>query len=122
MLGVRRRAILRVFPHRQHNNRRVYNIQVATIVNDVAMIFPQINAVVENQQANHQALVVEIEGKLTNRPVSILVDLGSNLSYISPQIVEACVLQKEKHKKTWMVQLATRTKRKVTEVIKVCQI
>jgi hypothetical protein len=70
---------------------------------------------------DHQASVVEIEGKLSNHSVSILIDPGSNLSYISPQIVEACVLQKEKHKKSWLVQLATWTKRKVTEVIKACQ-
>jgi hypothetical protein len=40
------------------------------------------------------------------------------LSYSSPHVFEACVLQKEKHKNSWMIQLATGTKRKVIEGIK----
>jgi hypothetical protein len=47
--------LLRGFPYRKHNSRRVYNIQEATIVNDVARSMPQIYAVLDNKQANHQA-------------------------------------------------------------------
>jgi hypothetical protein len=43
------------------------------------------------------------------------------LSYVSPQTVEKCKLQQVKHVKSWLVQLATGTKRKVTEVIPACQ-
>jgi hypothetical protein len=81
---------------------------------------PRIYEAMENQQEDHQAFVVELEGITSKQPVSILVDLGSNISYISPQVVEACALKRRKHAKTWLVQLATRTKRKVVEVIKAC--
>ena len=84
------------------------------------MTLPQIYAAIKNQQSNHQAFVVEMEGILVNRSISILIDPSSNLSYIAPQVVEACVLQKRKHTKSWLVQLATRTKRKVTKVIEAC--
>jgi hypothetical protein len=57
-----------------------------------------------------------MEGMISNHLVSILIDPGSNLSYVSPQTVEKCKLQQVKHAKSWLVQLATRTKRKVTEV------
>ena len=75
---------------------------------------PHIYAALDNNQADHQALVVEMEGMIANRLVSILIDLGSNLSYVSPQTVEKCKLQQVKHAKSWLVQLATRTKIKVT--------
>jgi hypothetical protein len=44
--------------------------------------------------------MVEIEGKIMQTPISILIDLGSSLSYISPANVEKCKLLKEKHKKS----------------------
>jgi len=56
------------------------------------MTLPQIYAAIKNQQSNHQAFVVEMEGILVNHPISILIDPSSNLSYIAPQVVEACVL------------------------------
>jgi hypothetical protein len=113
--------LLRDFPHRKQDNRRVYNIQEATTVNDVARSMPQIYAALDNRQVDHQASVVEMEGMISNHLVSILIDPGSNLSYVSPQTVEKCKLQQVKHAKSWLVQLATGTKRKVTEVIPACQ-
>jgi hypothetical protein len=113
--------LLRDCPHRKKNNGRVYNIQEDTTVNDVARNMPQIYASLDNRQADHQASVVEMEGMIANHLVSILNDLGSNLSYVSPQIVDKCKLQQVKHVKSWLVQVATETKRKVTEVIPTCQ-
>jgi hypothetical protein len=74
----------------------------------------------DNKQADHQALVVEMEGMITNHLVSILIDPGSNLIYIAPQAVDKCKLQPHKHAKPRLVQLATSTKRKVAEVIPAC--
>jgi hypothetical protein len=78
---------------------------------------PMIYVVVENRQENHQASVVEMEGIISKQLVSILIDPRSNFSYISPQVVEACSLHRRKHAKAWFLQLSTRTKRKVVEVI-----
>jgi hypothetical protein len=47
--------LLRDFPHRQQNSRRIYNVQEATTVNDVARSLPQIYAALDNKQADHQA-------------------------------------------------------------------
>jgi hypothetical protein len=112
--------LLRDCLHRKQNNGRVYNIQSYTIVNDVSRIIPQIYAALDNRQADHQDLVVKMEGTISNHPVSILIDHGSNLSYVSPQIVEKCKLQQFKHVKSWLVQLANGTKIKVIEVIPAC--
>jgi len=60
--------------------------------------------------------MVEMKGILIDQSVSILIEPGSNFSYIAPQIVEACVLQKIKYTKSWLVHLSTRDKRKVIGV------
>ena len=46
----------------------------------------------------------------------MLIDPRSTHSYVSPKVVESCSLGKVKHNKSWLVQLATRTKLKVSEV------
>jgi hypothetical protein len=80
--------LMRDFPHRKQNNRIIYNIQEATIVNDVARSIPQIYATLDNRQDDHQASMVDMEGMISNQPVSILIDHGSNMCYVSPQTVK----------------------------------
>ena len=53
--------------------------------------------------------MVEIEGKILNTSVSILIDPGACWSYVAPKIVDICKLGKVKHDKPWLVQLATGT-------------
>ena len=49
--------------------------------------------------------------------VSILIDPGSTHNYITPRVVEICAFKKVKHRKFWLVHLATGTKRNVSEVV-----
>ena len=49
-----------------------------------------------------------------------MIDIGSTHSYITPRGVEICAFKKVKHSKSWLVQLATGTKRKVCEVVEKC--
>jgi hypothetical protein len=88
----------------------VHNVQEAVIVNDMAQCNHKINASLENRQVDHQSTMVEIEGMINQKYVSILIDPGASLSYVSPIIVEDCKLNKVKHSKSWLVQLATGTK------------
>ena len=43
--------------------------------------------------------MVEVEGDIVEQTVSILIELGSTHSYITPGLVETCTLKKSKHKK-----------------------
>ena len=70
----------------------VNNVQEAQTVREVSRSMPIINVVLEDRQAEYQPTMVELEGKITNQPASILVDLGASLSYIGPKIVEKCCL------------------------------
>jgi hypothetical protein len=62
--------------------------------------------------------VIEVEGMINNQPFIILIDSGASHSYVDPRVVESLHLSRTKHEKSWLVQLATRTKRKVTELVK----
>ena len=64
--------------------------------------------------------MVEVAGKIFEKYVSILIDPGSTHSYITPRVVEICAFEKVKHRKYWLVQLATGTKRNVSEVVEKC--
>ena len=90
-----------------------YNIHEVELVGHVARAVPRIYAALEDRQADHQSTVVEVVGKIVEQSVSILIDPGSTHSYITPRVVEICAFKKVKHKKSWLVQLATGTKRKV---------
>ena len=64
---------------------------------------PKICTALENRQAEHETSMVEVEGRIKNQPISILIDPGTNLSYISPRIVDLCKLVLEKFDKSWLV-------------------
>jgi hypothetical protein len=65
---------------------------------------------------------VEVEGKVNNNHISILIDPGATLSYVTPGVFDSKKIKKVKHTKSWLVQLATRTKRKVTYFISDCEL
>ena len=64
--------------------------------------------------------MVEVEGMINQTPVTILIDPGASLSYIAPKMVEKCKLSVEKFENSWLVQLATSAKRKVTCFVNEC--
>ena len=103
MLGCREEHLLRDCPHWQQNSQRIYNIQETTTINDVARSVPQIYAALDNNEADHQASVAEIDGMISNHLLSVLIDPGSNLCYIAPKFVDKCKLQPQKHTKPWLV-------------------
>ena len=66
--------------------------------------------------------MIEVEGMINNHAFTILIDSGDIHSYVDPRVVESLQLSRSKHGKSWLVQLATRTKRKVTELVKSCPV
>ncbi len=51
--------------------------------------------------------------KLCDQVVSIFIEPGSRYSYVSLDLVDKCGLSKEVHVESWLVQLATSTKKRV---------
>ena len=81
-----------------------------------------INAALQNRQVEYQTSMVEVEGMINHTPITILIDPGASLSYIAPKMVEKCKLPVENFENSWLVQLATSAKRKVTFFVKECAI
>ena len=66
--------------------------------------------------------MVEVEGKINQIPISILIDPRASLSYISPNLVEKCKLSVENFARSWLVQLAIGAKKKVISFVKNCAV
>jgi hypothetical protein len=64
--------------------------------------------------------MIEVEGMINNHAFTILIDSKAIHSYIYPKVVEILQLPRCKHGKSWLVQLATRAKRKFVELVKSC--
>jgi hypothetical protein len=86
-------------------------------VGDVGRSLQRINETIDDQKYVHKSLVVEIESKIHDTQISILIDPEKTLSYITLKVVESNKLKRVKHAKSWFVQLATGTKRKVIDYI-----
>ena len=109
--------MLRNCLHQNGNVSQVHNIQGAETVGQVARTIPRFYAALNDRQADHQSTMVEVEGKIVEEFVSVLIDPRSSHIYITPRIVEIFSFKKLKHIKSWLVQIATGTKRKVSEVV-----
>jgi hypothetical protein len=62
--------------------------------------------------------MTEVEGKVANQHISILIDLGASHNYIALNLVEQFNLKKSKHEKSWLIQVAIGPKRKISEIAK----
>ena len=112
---------MNVYLNRKRNFSNVHTIPEEAIVGDVANEMTRINASLENRHDDHQESMVEIEGMIHNKPISILIDQGDILIYVSPSVVESCNLCLKKFEKSWLVQLATGTKIKVVSYVENCE-
>jgi hypothetical protein len=85
---------------------------------NVSMIY----AVLDNKQAEYQSPMNEVEGKINNQPIAILIDSRANHNYINSNNVEIFHLQRSRYNKSWLVHLSIGAKRKINELIKDCPI
>ena len=107
----------RNFPLENEIARPTYNIQESETVGQVARAVLRIYAALEDHQVDHQSTVVEVAGNIVEQSISIFIDPDSTHSYITPRVAETCAINKVKHNKSWLVQLATGTKGKISEVV-----
>jgi len=57
----------------------------------------------DKKYVNHRPSIIEMDGKLCDQVISILIDPGSNYSYVSLDLVDKCGLSKELHVESWLV-------------------
>ena len=68
---------------------------------DVGQSIPWIYATFDKSEVDHQASIIDMEGKLYDWVVSILIDPRSNYSYVNPDLVGKYGLYKEVHAEFW---------------------
>ena len=79
----------------------LHSVKKEETIKDVGKNMPKIYAYLENRQEDYQSHMIEVEGKIDNQPISILIDSGASHSYIDPNLVERFKLKKCKHEKSW---------------------
>ena len=109
-------------PHRGEKRRAVHNVKQDEIVEDMGRYVPRIYAALDNKQEEYQSHMIEVEGMINNQTIAILTDSGASHSYIEPKMVEILQLPRRKHGKSWLVQLAIGSRRKVNEMVNSCLI
>jgi hypothetical protein len=62
-----------------------------------------IYAYLDDRQAKYQSNMIEVEGKIINQPIAILIDSRANHCYIDPNIVDRLHLEKSKLGKASLV-------------------
>ena len=87
---------------------------------DISINVPRIYAALDNKKYEFQSHMIEVEGKINNQTISILIDCGASHSYIDTKMVERFHLPRRKFGKSWLVQLAKGAKGKINEMVKAC--
>ena len=65
----------------------------------------------DNKEADHHASIIEMDGKICDQVISILIDPRSNYNYVSLHLVDKSGLNKELREESWLVELTTGTKK-----------
>jgi hypothetical protein len=98
--------------------RAIHNVHQEKIVEDMGRRVLIIYVDLDNKQVEFQSHMIEFQGMIDNYALTILIDLGASHSYVDPKVVQRFQLPRIKHGKSWLVQLAIGTKRKVVELVK----
>jgi hypothetical protein len=77
----------------------VHSIQEATKFEYMGRIY----AALDDRQAEYQSNMIEVEGKIINQHVAILIDSGEIHSYFDPKIEDRLHLEKSKIGKSSLV-------------------
>ena len=100
--------------------RDFHNVQQVETMEDISRNIPRIYAALDNKQDEFQSHMMEVEGKINDQPIDILIDSGASHSYLDPKMVERFHLPRRNLGKYWLVQLATEHKRIINEMVKQC--
>jgi len=71
-----------------------HNIQEDDTMENVAIGMPRIYVALDHPQADNQSNMIEVEGMLNKKTISILVDSGASHNYIDLGLVERFHLER----------------------------
>jgi hypothetical protein len=106
------------FPQRGDKVRTAHSVQQFATVEDIGRNVRRIYVALDNKQAEFQSHMIEVEGKINEQPIAILIDSGASHSYLDPKMVERFQLSRSNLGKLGLLQLATEAKMKINEMAK----
>jgi hypothetical protein len=68
--------------------RTAHKIQEVETIDYMGGTMPRIYTALDNKKEQYRSPMIEIEGKIDNCPIVILIDVGASHSYINYNIVE----------------------------------
>jgi hypothetical protein len=83
--------------------KTAHSVQQAETVENMGKSVPKIYATLENRQDEFQSHIIEVEGKINNHPIYILIDSRAIRIYLDLNIVERVHFPRSKLGKPWMV-------------------
>jgi hypothetical protein len=101
--GCETNHLYRDFPHKGEKMTIFHNIQEVEILKDMGGIIPSIYVVLDNKKMKYQSPMIEVEVKIDNQLIAILINSRAIHSYINANIVEIFHFQRSKHNKSWSV-------------------
>jgi hypothetical protein len=101
--GCGRDHMYRYFPQRGEKLRTVHSIQQVATVEYMGINVPRIYAALDNKQDKFQSHMIEVESKINDQTISILIDSRYSHSYLDPNMVERFQLPRSKLGKPWLV-------------------
>jgi hypothetical protein len=105
-------------PHQGDRMRTMHNIKKEDKMEDMGKSMTRIYATLDNIQVEYQSHMIEVEGKIDNQPIAILIDFGASHRYIYLNMVDIFKVKRCKNEKLWLVHLATRTKKRINELVR----
>ena len=90
----------RDFLHKEEKMRSIHHIQEYDTMEDMGRQMYRIYATLDNMEADHQTSIIEMDSKICDQFVSILIDTGYNYSYVNPDLVDKFRLNKKVHAKS----------------------
>jgi hypothetical protein len=95
--------MFRDFTRRSEKERNSHSVQQATKIEEMGRSVPIIYESLDNKQVEFQSHMIEVEGKINDQPISILIDSGTSHSYIDPKMVERFHFPRSNLGKPWLV-------------------
>lgn len=78
----------------QGGRPQIYSVEEVQTVGDVSHKIPHTYATLDNRKMDNQASIIQMEEKLCDQVVSIMIDPRYNYSYVSPDLSDECGLNK----------------------------
>jgi hypothetical protein len=76
------------FTHKGEKVRIFHNVYQYHTLEDMGRNVPRIYVALDNKHNHFQSHMIEVEGKIKNQTISILIDSRASHSYLDPNMVE----------------------------------